>query len=90
MEFRSLAALEVANVPLVLVPYVEDQRRLLPLLIKHAVPRLRIWEGGEDCKQTAKTQVIVFITLLDRIQSVSHSPLYPNLYSEFQELKIPE
>jgi hypothetical protein len=45
MEFRSLTALEVANVPLVLVPYVEDQRRLLPLLIKHAVPRLRIWEG---------------------------------------------
>jgi hypothetical protein len=46
MEFRSLAALEVANVPLVLVPYVENQRRLLPLLIKHAVPGLRIWEGG--------------------------------------------
>jgi hypothetical protein len=46
MKFRSLAALEVANVPLVLVPYVEDQRRLLPLLIEHAVPGLRIWEGG--------------------------------------------
>jgi hypothetical protein len=46
MEFWSLAALEVANVPLVLVSYVENQRRLLPLLIKHAVPGLRIWEGG--------------------------------------------
>jgi hypothetical protein len=48
MEFRPLAALEVANVPLVLVPYVQDQRRLIPLLIKHAVPGLRIWEGGWD------------------------------------------
>jgi hypothetical protein len=54
MEFRSLAALEVANVPLVLVPYVENQRRLLPLLIKHAVPGIRIWEGVGDCRQTAK------------------------------------
>jgi hypothetical protein len=89
MEFRSLAALEVANVPLILVSYVENQWHLLSLLIKHAVPGLRIW-GGWDCKTVSKRKKRKSPLAPFRIQSVSHSPLFPNLYSEFWELKISE